>query len=263
MKYLSAKLFLLAISFLLTASLSAQDASGEQGTLSVTSAPSGSWVKVDSVLVGKTPLELLPLSAGLHQIQVYPPNNGIWNLEEKRYEVIIHPNQDSKIHTKFSSPIYVNSTPFGAELYADTTRLGMTPLYIPFEPNRGKFFRLSKHGFKDYEFQLNENKSILAHLEKDESFIEDREKPQLLGVIPKRHIKSKFSLLALTVASHWASFYFKNQADSNFDKYSQTGDAGLRDQYWDSTQKYDRLSEITLGVSYASLAGLIYMVIWK
>ena len=235
----------------------------EQGSISIQSTPAGCWVRIDSVLVGKTPLENLTLSAGPHTVQVYPPQNGVWNLEERIYSIMVENRKSHTVEAIFNTPVYINSIPYGASLLADTTVLGVTPVYIPFESNRDKSFRLEKEGFKPYPFVLTSNRPLLAELETDEGYAETREKPQLFGMIPKRHIKSKFTLLAATVATHWASFYFKNQADSYYEKYTQTGDASLRGNYWDKTRRYDRLSEITLGVSYASLAGLIYIVIWK
>jgi hypothetical protein len=234
-----------------------------EGSISVSSNPSECWVRIDSVLVGKTPLNKFAISEGEHLIQVFPPNKGVWNLEDRVFEVSIESDQDTTINVVFSSPVYINSVPFGAELLSGQVHLGFTPLYIPFEENAGKSFRLEKKGYKPYTFTLTGNASIIATLEKGKDFVDENKKPRLLGFLPKRHLKSKFTLLAISIASHWASFYFKNVADENYEKYSQTADPRLMDQYWKQTQKYDRLSEISLGVSFASLAGLIYFVIWK
>lgn len=235
----------------------------QSGTLNVYSRPEECWVRIDSVLVGKTPLHELELPAGTHQVQVSPPQNGIWNLQEQVFTVDIQTGTPAEVHAVFSSPVFINSIPYGAQLLSDSTLFGKTPLYIPFEENRGKAFRLEKQGYKPYEFRLTAPTSILAELEKSGGFVEEKAHPRLLGLIPRQRLKSKFALLAATVVTHWASFYFKNAADSNFEKYQASSDPALTRKYWDNTQKYDRLSDISLGVSYASLAGLIYMVIWK
>ncbi len=234
------------------------------GTLTVTSQPSNCWVRIDSVLVGRTPIESFELSPGEHLVQVYPPQTGLWNLQEHVSRVIIHSGQEVRVHARFSTPVLINSVPYGAELFQDTTRLGLTPLYVPFEEYRGKLFRLVKEGYRPYEFRLTERKPLLARLQKAEpEAVSSPSRGKLLGFISRRNLKSKFSLLALTVATHWASFYFKNVADSNFDKYKRTADPHLRQRYWDNTRKYDRFSAIALGASFVSLGGLIYMVIWK
>ena len=255
MKYMVTLLILLSVS----------GWSQSPGTVTVHSAPGNNWVRIDSMLVGKTPLEGFSLPAGRHVIQVYPPQSGIWNLEERIYHVRIQPHQDTTITVNFSTPVLVNSLPYNAVLFQDTTRLGSTPIYLPFEENLGRAFLLRKQGFKDYSFVLNSRKSILARLQHDERLADEneREKPQFLGMIGKRHLKSKFSLLALAAASHWASFYFKNRADSNFDRYERAADPVQRERFFDRTERFDTYSEISLGVSYVSLAGLIYMVIWR
>jgi hypothetical protein len=253
-KYLFMLLSVLVFNFALFA---------REGAISITSNPSECWVRVDSVLVGQTPLKSFELEEGEHLVQVFPPNKGVWNLEARVFEVFIKSNRDTTINVVFSSPVYINSVPYGAELFSGTIHLGFTPLYIPFEENFGKSFRLEKKGYKPYAFKLTSNNSIIATLERGNDFVDENEKPRLLGFLPKRHLKSKFTLLAISIASHWASFYFKNVADDNYQKYTQTADPQLMDQHWKQTQKYDRLSEISLGVSFASLAGLIYFVIWK
>ncbi|MGH1366095.1 MAG: PEGA domain-containing protein [Calditrichia bacterium] len=253
-------LFFLLIALLILP-LSAQD--NTDGFLTVDSNPDGCWVRVDSLLVGKTPLQRYAIPAGAHRIQIYPPQTGIWNLQERNFDIEISAGAVEEIRASFSRPVLINSLPYGAQVYQDTTKLGITPLSLSFEQYAGKSLQVSKSGYAPHKFVLNEPIAILARLEKNDSFVEEAKKPQLLGVIPKRHVKSKFSLLALSVASHWAAFHFKNVADSNFDKYQLSGDPASRDRLFDNTQRYDRFSEISLGVSYASLAGLIYMVIWK
>lgn len=252
-----------SISILLGLILSCSLLSQEQGTISVSSDPTGCWVRVDSILVGKTPLNNFELAVGSHVIQIYPPNNGVWNLQERVLNVSVTSNQDVPLNVVFSSPVFINSIPYGAQLFNNETPLGFAPLYLPFEENKGKRFRLEKEGYKPFSFTLTTNQSILAEMEKAGNFKDEKEQTRFLGVIPKRNLKSKFTLLAVSIATNWASFYFKNVADNNFERYQQTADPQLMDHYWKQTQKYDRMSEIALGVSITSLAGLIYFVIWK
>jgi|GEM_PF-2808841 len=236
---------------------------GEGAFLNVNSDPAGCWVRVDSLLVGKTPLINYSLAPGEYSIQVYPPQTGIWNLQEKSFLVNVAAGETSELNCDFSRPVFINSLPYGANIYQDTSLVGITPVSLSFESYAEKELRVEKKGYITQSLVLKDPKAVLIRMEKDASYVEEEKKPQLLGVIPKRHLKSKFSLLALSVASHWAAFHFKNVADSNFDQYQLAGDPASRDRLFDKTRRYDRLSEISLGVSYASLVGLVYMVIWK
>jgi hypothetical protein len=248
---------------LLLALMSGWIHSQDTGTLSILSEPGECWVRIDSLLVGKTPLTDLELGAGDHRVAVYPPHQGVWNIEQQVFDISVSPGRHSEISARFSTPVFINSIPYDASLNSDTLILGSTPLYLPFDHFRGREFRLEKAGYKPYVFTLNEPGSILAELERADGYIAHEKKPPLFGVIPRQHFKSRFSLLALSVITHWASFYFKNVADSNYDKYQMASDTEKINRYWDNTRKYDRISDITLGISYASLAGLIYMVMWK
>ncbi len=253
----------LAVIILICWSFAAAGLARQQCELNITSTPSGCWVRIDSVLIGKTPLTRFTTLPGAHVIEIYPPQSGIWNLQEQVYRVKVAAGESAAVHANFSAPVYINSIPFGALLFADSVKLGSTPLYLPYEENRGREMTLRKKGFKEYRFVLNSSRSILARLEKDASYVEEEPRPRLLGILPQRNVRSKFALLTATVATHWVSFYFKNVADHNYSKYSRNADPVQRDKFWNRTRKYDRLSEITLGVSYASLAGLVYLVVWK
>ena len=235
----------------------------DKGRISITSQPENCWVRVDSVLIGKTPVIDLGLDAGQHLVEVYPPEKGVWNLEEQIYRPVIKAYEEIAINVIFSSPVFVNSVPYGAELFSDTTLFGVTPLYLAFEENQGRLFRLMKEGYKPYEFLLKENQSILARMERGDDYVEDMPNSQLFGFVSKKHLKSKFSLLALTVATHWASFYFKNKADDYHQQYLTSSDPREMQDAANKTQRFDTLSTITLAASYVSLTGLIYMVIWK
>lgn len=235
----------------------------QEGSITITSIPEDCWVRIDSVLVGKTPIFELPLAAGEHLIEVYPPEKGVWNIEEQIYRPIIHAGEESSIDVLFSSPVFINSVPYGANLFSDTTFFGVTPLYIGFEENQGNLFRLEKQGYKPYEFLLQENQAILARMEQGADYVEGMPNSRFLGFVSKKHLKSKFSLLALTVATHWASFYFKNKADDWHREYLTSSDPQDMQNAANKTQQFDTLSTVTLGASYVSLAGLIYMVIWK
>jgi hypothetical protein len=230
-------------------------------TISIYSRPSESLVWIDSVSVGKTPLENYKIAPGQHHIIVSPPQSGIWNFEDKSYDVIIEENEDKSITATFFKPVYINSIPYGAHLKSEEKHIGITPIYLPFEINRDKSFKLIKEGYQAYEFTLKRANPILAKLLKEEEKAE-QSTPELYGMAKKKHTKTKFVLLATTVAAHWASFYFKNKADDEFEKYLLTAEPGQMDTFLSNTQRYDRFSEIALGVSFASLAGLIYMVVW-
>ncbi|RMF61023.1 MAG: hypothetical protein D6743_14080, partial [Calditrichaeota bacterium] len=190
-------------------------------------------------------------------------NEGEWSLSEKDFQVRIAPGDTTRLQVTFRPPVLINSVPYGAEVWADSMLLGTTPCYLQFETFRGRLLQFRKTGFTTAELHLVDDHPITVFLKAtDVTAAAQVHKPRLLGFLPRERIKSKFALLALTVGTHWAAFYFKNIADSHYEKYLHTADPRLIRHHWKATRKYDRLSDASLLVSYLSLSGLIYMVIW-
>ncbi len=59
----------------------------------------------------------------------------------------------------------------------------------------------------------------------------------------------KPGLAALAIATNWASFYLKRKADDYYRRYHATSNLSKINEYYRQTQKFDRYSEIMLGIS--------------
>jgi hypothetical protein len=159
--------------------------------------------------------------------------------------------------------VKINSIPFHAQLLNENRLIGLTPILVDFDAFRGKEFSLEKTGYKTSHFTLTTSQSQLLTLEPIRLSENDEENNSFTYSLFHTRIKSKFIFLTGSVISHWLAFYFKNLADDNYANYLTTGNPQLMKKYWDNTQKYDRWSDISLGVSYAFLGGLIYTVLWR
>jgi hypothetical protein len=214
---------------------------------------------LDSVLIGSTPFKNLELSPGSHHIEALSPYSGLWNATNITQNFVLKAGQDTTIKIRFQNKIKINSVPYHARLILQNNVLGFTPLDIPFEENKGQTFTLEKAGFHSFRFVLEEPKSHLFTLEPID--LSEKESNSFGYSLLHKKLKNKFLFLSGTVASHWLAFYFKNIADNKYKKYKSTADPVLMDKYWHDTQKFDRYSDISLGVSYALLSGLIYTVL--
>ena len=67
----------------------------QNGKISINSSPIESWVRIDSILVGKTPLIDIQVEAGSHLIDIAPPEGGIWNYEDKHLEISRRQNDNN------------------------------------------------------------------------------------------------------------------------------------------------------------------------
>jgi hypothetical protein len=231
--------------------------------ISIYSTPENAQIRINSVIVGTTPLEKLEVEPGLLEIEAIAQESGIWHANNFKLDFFLSPAQDTIIHIKFPKIIKINSVPYHARLLHQDHLLGLTPVSIDYNEYRGKELLLEKNGYKSFRFLLEKPHSEMYHLEEIDLKNSGAENNSVTYSLLHSNMKSKFLFLSGTVVTHWMAFYLKNLADDNFERYQTTGDPALMKKYWDNTQKYDRWSDITLGVSYAFLGGLIYTVLWR
>ena len=236
--------------------------SSKPATIRVHSSPSGLTVRIDSLVAGKTPVDSIAVSPGLHRVEVASPYPGLWNYADLQQTVMLQPGQDTTLVFRYYRMVLINSVPFHARVQQGETEIGETPFYLPFEPNRGKTFLVSKLGYQSREFTLLTPEPVLVHLEPITPEISMVEQSSFSYALLHTNLKKKFLFLTGTLVGHWLAFYFKNVADAHYDRYLHTSDPVAMEKYWNETRKYDRYSDITLGVSYVFLTGLIYTVVW-
>ncbi len=234
----------------------------DQARLTIRSTPKGAKVMVDSAVVGTTPVEHISLSPGKHIVQVFPPDNGVWNITAQTFTVTLSAGQDTTLKVTFQRPLFITSIPPQATIWLDSLNLGTTPEYLPFEMVHGKTLTLTKNGYMPYTVTIRSPQSLTLHLQRKQGFTEKR-RPPLLNIVPHNHQTAKFTLMATTVISHWAAFLLKRRADYYYDRYQHTAQPNEIEYYWNQTRKFDRMSDIALGLSYASLSAFLYLVIFK
>lgn len=231
--------------------------------ITIHSIPDQVQIRVNSVIVGITPIIDYEVESGYISIEAISNETGIWNNHNIVQEIFVTPGQDTTIQIKFPKMVKINSIPFHAKLMVNDQFMGLTPISVEFDRYRGKEFLIEKTNYNSFRFFLVNPNSQLYTLEPLDISALEKENISFTYGLFHSNMKSKFLFLSGTVVTHWLAFYFKNLADSNFDKYTNTANPALMQKYWNNTQKYDRWSDITLGVSYAFLGGLIYTVLWR
>jgi hypothetical protein len=248
------------LSFLVWISLSwSQD---DLAQLSILAIPQNVEVRLNSVVLGSTPLLNLQLPPGNYKIEAIAPEPGMWYNTNIYKEIQLYTGQDTTIYFQFPVMVKINSIPFHAQLLNENRLIGLTPTFIDFNKFQGKELVLEKTGYQSSHFILTTSQSQLIYLEPIKLTEYSEENNSFTYSLLHTRIKSKFLFLTGSVVSHWLAFYFKNLADDNYARYLTTGNPQLMQKYWDNTQKYDRWSDISLGISYAFLGGLIYTVLW-
>ena len=231
----------------------------EAAYLTVYTTPPKVEIRVDSLQIGRAPLHRLKLQPGVHQVEALSPYSGLWNIQNKRVEIYLSPGQDTTLYIRFERPVFINSIPYHARIYLNERMIGETPLTLPFEKFKGKEFLLQKLGYQSTTFRLTSPEPLLITLQPITLTGEKGVPGSFTQSLFQSRLKTKFALLSGTIVAHWLSFYFKNVADKNYDLYLRTANPVAMQNYWNTMERYDRYSEISLGVSYAMLSGLIYL----
>lgn len=230
--------------------------------LTLHSDPPGVEIRLDSLFLGKTPLYRVAISPGAHLVEALSPYPGIWDYANIRRTVNLIPGQDTTLSFRFQHFSIINSVPYHARLRAANRVVGLTPIELPFESNRGRAFLLTKSGFESLSITLRKPGPQLYKLSPIAPQISELQESSFTYAVLHTNLRTKFLFLTGSLTAHWLAFYFKNIADDNYDRYLHTSDMALIRKYWDDTRKFDRFSDISLGVSYVLLTGLIYTVIW-
>jgi len=234
----------------------------DSANLSIFATPLNVKVRLNAVVLGNTPLLNVKLNPGVYLIEAIAAEPGIWYNTNISKEIQLYAGQDTAVYFQFPTMVKINSIPFHAQLTYENRFIGHTPLFIDFGQFRGKELLLEKTGYKTTPFILSTAKSQLFSLEPLDFATTMEEENSFLYSLLHTRIKSKFLFLTGTVVTHWLAFYLKNLADDNYARYQMTGNPQLMQKYWENTQKYDRWSDISIGISYAFLGGLIYTVLW-
>jgi len=230
--------------------------------LTILSTPAGARVLLDSTWIGYTPLHRITTSPGRHTLKLFPPFSGVWNITEKTVTLTLQAGIDSTLQFHFTPPLFITSVPPQATIWMDSVIIGTTPDYLPFEMVRGKILILTRKGYLPYTIKIHSSQPLTLYLHRKQGFTEKRRSP-ILQIVPHNHQTAKFTLMATTVISHWAAFLLKRKADFYYDRYQHTAQPHEIEYYWNQTRKFDRMSDIALGLSYTSLSIFLYLVIFK
>ena len=162
---------------------------------------------------------------------------------------------------------YINSIPQNAGVYLNNTLVGETPVrFYPtlLDSTKENSIIIKLTGYYDYSLTLEKggipiNKSIyLVAKPGNLTAIVNRqvlENTENYFRTPRKVIPIVVSA-ALTGASGFLSYYFKQLSNDRYDEYQNTGDASLLDK----KRKYDIISGVSLAVFQIAIAGLVYFL---
>ncbi len=227
------------------------------GYLSVSADPD---VKIflDSALVANRSFSRLPLNVGTYELLVLDKHDYSWN--KRAIQEVIQIIADNEVVRDYQSKNYrkILSRPVGSDVYLGSILLGHTPITLKEELLVGQQITLRKTGFKEKTFtltQIDDNEYLKLNR------LDPEDNPAVFEAALGGTQVSWFreGLILSSFLSSWGAFMFKKKADQNYNRYLSSSFPPLTQQYYDEAQKFDRYSEIAIGVSITALS--IYMII--
>lgn len=248
----------IAILLTLPALLIAQepDSVHSPARLSILSEPPGAEVRVDSVLVGRTPISDMEVSAGPHQVSLASPSFNDWNAIIRTESIQAGSGEGVSVSYDLGSTLNIVTIPSGVNVLYEGRLLGATPLFYRSAAPLPGNVELRKDGFRRQELPPGSIRGIIT-----------------LGVADASIAASEMALSSSVEesASPWAEYvsgagmviagvaaaYFKHQANAHFDNYQRTGSAAALDD----TKRFDGYSAVSLVVAQISFGALAYFLL--
>ena len=229
-------------------------------TVTVLTNPSGADLFIDSMYVGKSPLQSFSIQRGSHHIKVFYPSVFSWNasVTEDALEVVVVGNFEKRL--VLGKILKVQTDPPGGTVLYDGKSLGVTPLYVRGASYIAGNLIIQKSGYDSLTVPSNEIKEGFLRLQLRPAVGPgaalspgDLRGPDLVAT---DHWPTYVSGLTMIV-SGVTSAYLKDQANKEFDRYLVSKNpAGLS-----TTNRFDRGAAISLVISQISFVVLSYLLL--
>jgi hypothetical protein len=231
------------------------------GTVSIITEPSGADLYIDSLFVGKSPLQSIALAHGRHTIRAFYPSVFAWNAVVTREPLDISAGNHLEKRLNVGQVMRIQSDPPGGIVHFDGSVIGMTPLYARSPHPGASDLMIQKEGFDSLRIPLSEIRAGFVRVQlSPKSGLGGSVRPGDIldgnGAAATDHWLT-YASGATMIVSGVASAYLKDRANRNFDSYLRTNSpADLS-----STRRLDREAAATLIVSQISFAVLAYFLL--
>lgn len=223
-------------------------------------------VTLNDSLLGVTPLPILELKSGIYEFAISNPYKGLWKHDDWIQKIEIHPADTTVIKPTFKRSLILMTNPFDAQVFFNNQHLGNTPQYFDLPDDKKGQLLILKESYKP--FVINLDTVTASTLKIDLTRNIELQRSLAFNTINKemkiqRHKKLTYSLMALTIASGFASVYLKNQAEKNYNQYLRAGNLKDMNRYYRNAKNFDKYSSVSLGVFEVSFAFSMYLLIKK
>ncbi len=207
-------------------------------------------VFVDRQFTGETPLFRHPVAIGRHEIIVRSPWWPAWNVPDFVRNIEVADGEESIIQPLFVEPLFIESTPYGAEVFLNDKKAGVTPLMVRRTPGSDTLLRILKPGYLSYESRLSDHAgsvvSVVLQAREEWMRAEITRKLQKQSHL-RRNRRLMAGAIALGLASGLTTVHYRDQGNEAYDRYLHTANPDAMKRHFEDARHYDRLA----GLSYA------------
>jgi hypothetical protein len=216
----------------------------------------GVWTILDGRTMGRGPLTVDSLPAGVHIVRSIPGSIASWGFPGSIDTVIIGAGDTLRLTYPRKGTFLISSIPSGAKLMEGDSLIGLTPLTLP-DTRRGdcSAMVLEKDGYARTRLSSPDDNSPFLRV-----FLQPGEMPQSASV---RISTSKFAspgvILTGSVAflAGAAAAWLKIEADGKSESYALKADPALRDQI----ERLDRWGGLSILLCEGMIAYLTYLLL--
>lgn len=230
------------------------------GTVSIVTEPPGADLFVDSLFVGKSPLERISVQRGTHHIKAFYPSVFAWNAVVAQETLEVSGVERLEKRLSIGGVLRVQSDPPGGNVIYRGSTLGATPLFLHSKSPLLGNLMIQKDGFDSLQIPVSKIRSGFIR-------VQLRPKEGNGGLLNLGDLRG----MGVKAADHWltyasgatmivsgvASAYMKDQANREFDRYLLSKDPASLS----STRRLDRGAAISLVISQISFAILSYLLL--
>jgi hypothetical protein len=232
------------------------------GYLSVTAGDS-MQIYVDTLFAGVKKVSYLELPTGSYTVHAYNPYHLSWSDRGSTREVRITSGEHARLDLRQEEEVKVISLPFGSQVFIGNDLLGQTPLSFDRRAFDDQTLRIENKGYQNKTLNLLQGQNVYR-VSLDP--LEPGKKQIRLARYKDNENSIKWyreGLIVVSLASSWASFYFKREADKSYSRYQRASDSSDMISLYASTERYDRMSEIAIAVSAVSLGTYLYLLLFQ
>jgi hypothetical protein len=261
------KLFIGAVFLLVAISASAQQsASASHGFISVVSQYPGLPVFVDGAEIGFTPLQNWPLPPGGYKIAVKRARPESWLDFDWVETCSLSAGDTLKFVAHFQKGYSINSTPFGAEVYASGVLQGTTPLVLRLPEGEMANVEIRKTGYQSEQLKIGKMEEGISEIRPYAVVLKQEKNLAVLHEAAQsrrrfhinRNRRISLAAAGMSLASGVASILLKDKADHFYEQYLTAGLPAKREMFYQRTKDYDRYSGVATAVFEASFAVSFY-----